>query len=204
MSSKDHWENIYDNKSLSEVSWYQPLPETSINLVKEASSNLEASIIDIGGGDSFLAESLINEGYSSLTVLDISSKALERAKERLGNAAKSVDYIATDILNFNPSDTYEVWHDRAAFHFLTEKDDVDRYVKIATNSILPGGSLILGTFAENGPDKCSGIIINKYSIAELSEVFSAHFDLISGFNQEHDTPFDTIQNFTFIHLKKKK
>jgi 2-polyprenyl-3-methyl-5-hydroxy-6-metoxy-1,4-benzoquinol methylase len=204
MSSKDHWENIYDNKSLSEVSWYQPLPETSINLVKEASSNLEASIIDIGGGDSFLAESLINEGYSSLTVLDISSKALERAKERLGNAAKSVDYIATDILNFNPSDTYEVWHDRAAFHFLTEKDDVDRYVKIATNSILPGGSLILGTFAENGPDKCSGIIINKYSIAELSEVFSADFDLINGFNQEHDTPFDTIQNFTFIHLKKKK
>lgn len=201
---KDHWEKIYANMKLTEVSWYQPTPATSLRLIKSAVTQKEAKIIDIGGGDSFLIDKLLSDGFTDLTVLDISSNAINRAKRRLGAHSEIVNYIISDVVDFNPEEQFDVWHDRAAFHFLTDRDKIKQYINIAKRSIKPGGHLIVGTFAEDGPDKCSNIIIQKYSSTALIDLFSDEFDLVKGFNEEHQTPFDTIQKFTFVHLKKKK
>ncbi len=203
MSTKDHWENIYATKELSEVSWYQPTPTTSIRLVKSADSNKHAAIIDIGGGDSFLTDKLIAEGYSNLTVLDISANAIDRAKERLGTNSENVKYVVSDVVDFNPSEQFDVWHDRAAFHFLANEKEIKKYIETAKNAIKVGGNLIIGTFAEDGPDKCSGIFIKKYSSIDLINLFTYDFDLVKEFNEQHNTPFETTQNFTFVHLKRK-
>jgi 2-polyprenyl-3-methyl-5-hydroxy-6-metoxy-1,4-benzoquinol methylase len=203
MSTKDHWENIYATKELPKVSWYQPTPATSLRLVKSAVSKKDAEIIDIGGGDSFLIDKLLAEGYSNLTVLDISKNAIDRAKQRLGADSEKVNYVVSDIIDFNPENQFDIWHDRAAFHFLTDDEEIKRYIDIAKRAIKHGGNLIVGTFAEDGPDRCSGIRIKKYSSTDLIQLFSDEFDLVKGFNEKHNTPFNTTQNFTFIHLKKK-
>ncbi len=155
----NHWEHIYQTKALNEVSWYQPKPETSLSFFTELQVSPEAKILDVGGGDSFLVDYLLDLGYLDLTVLDISATAIERAKSRLGERAKQVKWIVSDILDFVPQVRYDVWHDRAAFHFLTEEKEVERYVETAAQGIADNGVLILGTFSENGPKKCSGILI---------------------------------------------
>lgn len=201
---KSHWENIYQTKDLKQVSWYQPKPKTSLALISEFNLNKDAAIIDIGGGDSFLADYLLKFGCSNLTVLDISEKALEKAKARLGDDAKKIEWIVSDITKFSPSKKYDLWHDRAAFHFLTEADEIEEYVNLVSKTLKSNGKLIIGAFSENGPTKCSGIEIKQYSYENLIQLFSEHFEKLDCKYVDHETPSGSIQNFTFCTFRKKE
>ena len=201
---KKHWENIYHTKQLNEVSWYQPVPETSLNFIQEFNVPLTAKIIDIGGGDSFLTDHLLDLGYEDITVLDISSKALDRAKERLGERASGVKWIVADIANYKPTEKYDFWHDRAVFHFLTEENDIDNYIETANNSINSSGILTIGAFSEQGPKKCSGIEITQYTEASMTNKLKVHFNKIKCITLDHKTPFDTHQNFIFCSFNRKQ
>ena len=200
---KKHWENIYTTKQLNEVSWYQPQPVTAIRFVEKFNLPKEAKIIDIGGGDSFFADWLLENGYSDITILDVSEAALERAKQRLGDNAAKIKWIVADASNFTAGEQYDFWYDRAAFHFLTEADEVANYISNATAAIADKGIAVIGTFSENGPLKCSGIPIRQYSKEELAAQFENSFEKIECFNEDHKTPFDTVQNFTFCSFGKK-
>lgn len=195
-----HWENVYASKQPEEVSWTQNIPQTSLDLINNFDLPKTASIIDIGGGDSKLVDHLLDQGYKNITVLDISAKALDRAKARLGARAKQVKWIVSDITTFNPSEQYDVWHDRAAFHFLVEADQIEKYLDIARKSIT--GYLIMGTFSEKGPKKCSGLEIQQYAETQLTDQLSDGFQNIRCFNEDHTTPFNTIQNFLFCSFKR--
>ncbi|TNE71591.1 MAG: class I SAM-dependent methyltransferase [Bacteroidetes bacterium] len=197
MDRKAHWENIYQTKLLTEVSWYQPQPSFSFELIEKYSKGKDAKIIDVGGGDSFLVDKLLEEGYTDLTVLDISAKAIERAQERLGSRADRVKWICSDISELNPTEQYDIWYDRAAFHFMTSEQDVEAYKKRLIEATCAGSILIVGTFSENGPTKCSGIEIHQYSEKDLKETFSPEFELLDLINIDHTTPFGTLQNFNF-------
>ncbi|MEG0982952.1 class I SAM-dependent methyltransferase, partial [Algoriella sp.] len=157
---KNHWENIYDTKPLETVSWYQPNPEISIDFIQQFNLSKTAKIIDIGGGDSFFVDHLLDLGFENISVLDISQSAIDRAKERLGIKAEKVNWLVVDIVNFQPLEQYDFWHDRAAFHFLTSENEVKNYIETAAKSISSNGILAIGTFSEQGPTKCSGIEIN--------------------------------------------
>ncbi|MDY7396054.1 class I SAM-dependent methyltransferase [Aureibaculum sp. 2210JD6-5] len=200
---KKHWETIYQTKNIDEVSWYQPKPETSLLFFEKYQIDKNANIIDIGGGDSFLVDNLLELGYQNITILDISEKAIEKVKNRLGNKANLVEWIVKDISSFYPAEKYEVWHDRAAFHFLTSENDISHYATIANKNIIKNGLLILGTFSEKGPEKCSGIEIRQYSEQELSNQFKTSFKNLECFAIDHQTPFDTTQNFVFCTFKKQ-
>lgn len=197
-----HWENIYQTKQLTEVSWYQPTPETSLDMIQQTGILKDAKIIDIGGGDSFLADHLLDLGYEDISVLDISEAAIERAKKRLGERAKLVKWIVSDITRFNPSEKYDCWHDRAAFHFLTDENEIKQYVKTVSECISKGGDLIIGTFSDKGPEKCSGIPIKQYTENSLEKQFSGSFQKIDCNTIDHQTPFNTTQNFIFCRFKK--
>ncbi|WP_278380722.1 class I SAM-dependent methyltransferase [Chryseobacterium arthrosphaerae] len=197
---KNHWENVYETKNPDQVSWTQAKPQTSLDFISSFGLGKEARIIDIGGGDSNLVDFLLQEGYENITVLDISSKALEKAKERLGDAAAKVKWIATDITAFEPAETYDIWHDRAAFHFLTNQEQVSKYMGIAEKSIT--GFMVLGTFSKNGPTKCSGLDIQQYDEESLSSEFESGFEKIQCLTENHTTPFGTVQNFVFCSFKK--
>lgn len=203
INKKEHWENIYQTKELTDVSWYQPIPETSLTFFKQFEVPAQANIIDVGGGDSFLVDHLLALGYQNISVLDISDAAINRAKHRLGDLAEKVTWINEDAAIFKPTQKYDFWHDRAAFHFLTNKKDISNYVKTASQSINSSGILLLGTFSENGPKKCSGIEIHQYSELEMVETFDADFEKIECLNIDHKTPFDTLQNFTFCSFRKR-
>ncbi|RKS53378.1 methyltransferase family protein [Gillisia mitskevichiae] len=202
-SKKKHWETIYNTKKLQEVSWYQPVPVTSLNSINATQLAKDSQIIDIGGGDSFLADNLLSLGYTNVNVLDISENAINRAKERLGQKADDVTWIVSDITTFKPSISYDLWHDRAAFHFLTSEEDIRKYLDTMQQAIKPNGFLILGTFSENGPTKCSGIEIKQYSIEQLKAVIPNTFTFIEGKNIDHPTPSGSLQNFTFCKFQKK-
>ncbi|WP_312298646.1 class I SAM-dependent methyltransferase [Chryseobacterium sp.] len=197
---KDHWENVYETKNPDQVSWTQAKPQTSLDCINSFGLGKDARIIDIGGGDSNLVDFLLQEGYENITVLDISSKALEKAKRRLGDAAAKVKWIATDITAFEPIETYDIWHDRAAFHFLTTREQVSKYIGIAEKSIT--GFMVLGTFSKNGPTKCSGLDIQQYDEESLSSEFESGFERIQCLTEDHTTPFGTTQNFVFCSFKK--
>ena len=198
--NKKHWENIYATKGMQEVSWYQKSPQTSLNLISQLQLSKHASIIDIGAGDSFLVDELLKLGYTNISVLDISVNAIERAKKRLGELAENVKWIVTDITEFNPTEKYDLWHDRAVFHFLTQEKDINIYKKLVDSTI--SGYFLLATFSDEGPDKCSGLEICKYSELDLKNQFEGHFTLIDSFKKDHNTPFETIQNFTFSLFRK--
>lgn len=200
---KAHWENIYENKPLETVSWYQPDPETSLSFVRKAALPKTAKIIDVGGGDSFLVDHLLELGYEDITVLDISGAAIERAKERLGNKAGMVKWLVTDVSDFIPTEQYDLWHDRAAFHFLTDKDEIDTYVKTSAGAITQNGVLVIGTFSENGPVKCSGINIKQYSEQTMTDLFQKHFQKTGCMTVNHTTPSGSVQNFVFCSFRKK-
>ena len=194
---KKHWDNIYQNKRIDEVSWYEPKPTTSLNFVKQFNLSKKAKIIDIGGGDSFLVDHLLNLGYQDITVLDISEKAVEKAKQRLGDKADKVKWIIADAANFHPTDKYDFWHDRAAFHFLTDEKEIESYLDTVNTSIKPTGYLAIGTFSEQGPKKCSGIYIKQYSEQTMTDRLKNFFKKITCITIDHKTPSDTIQNFIF-------
>ncbi|RYJ50578.1 class I SAM-dependent methyltransferase [Flavobacterium petrolei] len=200
---KNHWENIYQTKSLEEVSWYQPTPETSLALIKEFDLPKSAKIIDIGAGDSFLVDHLLDLGFVNITILDISASAIERAKQRLGNKSANIKWIVADASDFQPKEQYDFWHDRAAFHFLTADKEIDNYIQTAANAVSKNGIMVIGTFSEQGPKKCSGIEIQQYSESTLVSRFLKHFEKIECFTIDHKTPFDTVQNFVFCSFKRK-
>lgn len=198
-SRKQHWETVYETKTPEQVSWTQEKPEGSLKFIHDLGLDKDTSIIDIGGGDSKLVDFLLADGYSDVTVLDISGKAIERAKERLGMLADKVTWIESDINDFVPSRTYSIWHDRAAFHFLTSTEEQERYVKLVNSSVTD--FLVIGTFSEDGPLKCSGLEIQQYSESTMVDQFKG-FEKIKCENEKHLTPFDTIQNFIFCSFKK--
>jgi SAM-dependent methyltransferase len=197
-----HWENVFATKEENEVSWFQEKPETSIQLIQSCRVAKDARIIDIGGGDSYLIDSLLDLGYTNLFLLDISENAINRAKKRLGDKAKNVTFIVSDSLNFTSTEPFDVWHDRASFHFLTEEKDVQNYKENVLASLKSNGHFILGTFSEEGPKKCSGLDITQYSVEKMVTIFGNDFELENCFTEDHQTPFDTIQNFIFCHYKK--
>lgn len=199
---KKHWDNIYQTKQLNEVSWFQPTPETSLDFIKAFDVPTSAKIIDIGGGDSFFVDHLLDKGYQDITVLDISEAAIGRAKMRLGNRAQNVKWIVADAANFHPPEQYDFWHDRAAFHFLTDETEISNYLETARKSISPTGVLVIGTFSEQGPKKCSGIEIKQYSESTMTERLADFFKKIRCITIDHKTPFDTIQNFVFCSFRK--
>ena len=199
---KKHWENIYQTKELKEVSWFEPTPETSLGFFKQFNVPLTAKIIDIGGGDSFLVDHLLTLGYQDITVLDISQAAINKAKARLGLEAKSIKWIVADAANFKPIEKYDFWHDRAAFHFLTDETDISKYLETAKKNINPKGILVIGTFSEQGPNKCSGIEIKQYSELSMPERLKAFFKKEACITIDHKTPFDTLQNFVFCSFRQ--
>lgn len=203
MSKRAHWENVFSSKGEKEVSWYQHYPQTSVDFIEGLKLSKEAKIIDVGGGDSYLIDALLEKGYSNLYLLDISAKAIERIQKRLGEKSKKVTFIVSDVLEFNTDVTFELWHDRASFHFLTEEVDIAKYNEIVSKSVVNGGNLIVGTFSTNGPKKCSGLDITQYSETSLEKVFQNDFEKNRCLEVEHQTPFDTIQNFVFCSFKKK-
>ncbi len=199
---KKHWENIYQTKELKDVSWFQPTPETSLDFFKQFNVPTTAKVIDIGGGDSFLVDHLLDLGYQDISVLDISASAIDRAKQRLGEKAKNVKWIVADAATFKPTEKYDFWHDRAAFHFLTDEQEISTYLQTAQESINPTGVLVIGTFSEQGPKKCSGIEIKQYSETTMTDRLKKFFEKIKCITVDHKTPFDTIQNFVFCSFRK--
>ena len=199
---KKHWENIYQTTELKEESWFQPIPETSLNFFKEYKVPTTAKVIDIGGGDSFLVDHLLDLGYQDISVLDISPAAIEKAKERLGDKAKNVKWIVADAANFKPAEKYDFWHDRAAFHFLTDEQEISNYLETAEQNLSSTGVLVIGTFSEQGPAKCSGLEIKQYSESTMTDRLKKFFEKIKCITVDHKTPFDTIQNFVFCSFRK--
>lgn len=199
---KKHWENIYQTKDLKDVSWYQPTPTTSLDFLKQFNIPTTAKIIDIGGGDSFLVDHLLDLGYTDITVLDISAASLDRARQRLGDRSTKVKWIVADAATFVPTEQYDFWHDRAAFHFLTQEQEITNYIDTIQRSIKPTGVLVIGTFSEQGPQKCSGIEIKQYSETTMTDRLKKFFEKVKCITVDHKTPFDTIQNFIFCSFKK--
>lgn len=200
---KEHWENIYLSKSQQEFSWFQSSPTQSINFFETFRLSKDARIIDIGAGDSYFVDYLIEKGYSNIYVLDISSNAIERAKVRLGTHAQSVNWIVADIVDFKSDVKFDFWHDRAAFHFLTSQMQIEKYLNSVNTFIKENRFLTIGTFSDKGPPKCSGLEIKQYSKKELENKFIENFKKIKCVDETHTTPFNTIQNFTFCSFQKK-
>jgi ubiquinone/menaquinone biosynthesis C-methylase UbiE len=201
MENKLHWENIYGTKRPNEVSWTQEIPQTSLDFIRSFNLDKTASIIDVGGGDSKLVDYLLEGGFVNITVLDISTHALERAKERLGTKAEKVKWVVEDITTYKPDTKFDVWHDRAAFHFLVTKEQIETYLNIAKNAVKPNGYVTIGTFSENGPKKCSGLDIKQYSEASLQAQLTSQFVKLKCITEDHTTPFSTTQNFLFCSFQ---
>jgi ubiquinone/menaquinone biosynthesis C-methylase UbiE len=200
---KKHWETIYQTRKLEEVSWFQPTPETSLKFFSAFHIPATAKIIDIGGGDSLLVDHLLDLGYQDVTVLDIAAAALDRAKKRLGDRASQVKWIVADAATFKPTERYDFWHDRAAFHFLTDEAEIENYLDTVQKSIQPEGIVVIGTFSEQGPEKCSGITIKQYSENAMTARLAKYFEKIRCITVDHITPSDKIQNFIFCSFRKK-
>ena len=201
LDRKKHWESVYETKNPDQVSWTQETPKTSLEFILSFGLKKSAKIIDIGGGDSKLVDYLLDAGFQNVTVLDVSSKSLEKAKARLGAKANKVNWIVSDITEFEPHSTFDVWHDRATFHFLTTNQQIKKYIKIATKCV--SGYLIIGTFSSNGPKKCSGLDIKQYDEEELTMELKNGFDKIQCVTEDHLTPFNTTQNFLFCSFKRQ-
>jgi len=201
LDRKNHWETVYETKNPNEVSWTQQVPQTSLDFINSYNLDKTAKIIDVGGGDSKLVDFLLAEGFLNITVLDISSKAIQRAKKRLGAMAQKVKWIESDITEFEPNETYDVWHDRAAFHFLTQPNQIKAYVDLTQKAVV--GHMILGTFSTKGPKKCSGLDVKQYDGETLEATFRG-FEKTACKTEDHRTPFGTTQNFVFCSFKRNR
>lgn len=199
-ATQNHWNTIYRTKDPNQVSWTQEIPKTSLDFIHSFGLTKTAKIIDIGGGESKLVDYLLAEGFENITVLDISAQALDKAKKRLGDKAEKINWVVSDITEFQPDTTFDVWHDRATFHFLTTSEQVAKYIDTARNSV--AGFLAIGTFSDNGPEKCSGLQIKKYSEEKLIAELQNGFDKLRCITEDHITPFDTTQNFLFCSFKR--
>lgn len=199
---KQHWDAVYETKSPDQVSWTQNVPKTSLDFIHSFGLDKTAKVIDIGGGDSKLVDFLLDEGYENITVLDISAKAIEKAKQRLGDKAAKVDWVVSDVTAFQPHTTFDVWHDRATFHFLTTKEQVNKYIDTAQKAVT--GYLTIGTFSEQGPNKCSGLPIHQYTDETLAATLQKGFEKIRCITEDHITPFNTAQNFLFCSFRRNQ
>jgi trans-aconitate methyltransferase len=198
---KQHWENIYQTKQPNEVSWTQEVPTVSLEFVHQFKVPKNAKIIDIGGGDSKLVDWLLSEGYTEVSVLDISEAAIQRAKERLGVTADKVTWIVSDILDFHPTVKYDLWHDRAAFHFQTNPEHINQYLAIVKEAV--DGMVIIGTFSPDGPTKCSGLEIKQYDENSMKVKFEQNqFKNVECKRDDHITPAGIVQNFVFCSFLK--
>jgi SAM-dependent methyltransferase len=203
ISEKEIWEKIYQNKPEEELSWFQPYPKTSMEFLELFNLPLTANIIDIGGGNSHFADFLLERGYTNIWVLDISELAIASAKKRLGEKAVRINWVVADITEFIPAVQFDFWHDRAAFHFLTSEEKINNYISIAEKAIKKDGYLVLGTFSENGPEKCSGLDIKQYTEASMSGRFGVYFERIKCIHEDHLTPSNLVQNFLFCSFRRK-
>lgn len=199
---KKHWETVYETKSPDQVSWTQEIPRTSLDLISSFGMGRDARIIDIGGGDGKLVDCLLNRGFEHVTVLDISEKAIQRAKARLGRKADKVHWVVGDVTEFEPDAPFDVWHDRATFHFLTKDEKISKYVETAREAVR--GFMAIGTFSDRGPTKCSGLEIKQYNEDTLSREFQNGFEKIRCFTEDHTTPFKTTQNFLFCGFRRRR
>jgi len=202
MDSQTHWEKIYKEKAPDAVSWYRPHLETSLTLIEKAAPSCSASIIDVGGGESTLVDDRLARGYENITVLDIAQTAIDTNRKRLGKASERVHWLAADIttVELAPS-AYDVWHDRAVFHFLTTTSDRVTYVRQVARAVRHGGHVIVGTFGPEGPVKCSGLDVVRYDAESLHGEFGIHFRLLGSSKELHLTPFGTIQQFLYCYCK---
>jgi ubiquinone/menaquinone biosynthesis C-methylase UbiE len=199
----DHWQKVYLSKGEQEVSWSQADPEPSLSLIEKFAPSHQFSIVDVGGGASRLVDALCARGYENLTVLDLSTAALETAKQRLGSAAAHVNWIAADATQWQPAQAFDLWHDRAAFHFLVEARDRDAYLDRLRRGVKAGGHAIIATFALDGPEKCSGLPVQRYDPASLAEMLGEAFELIADLPHRHVTPWGAVQSFQFSVLRRK-
>jgi trans-aconitate methyltransferase len=197
VGKKAHWENVYSTKGERDVSWYQESPAPSLELIALAGLSADASIIDIGGGASRLVDALVDQNVGQITVLDLSAAALDAARRRLGGKGKGVEWVVADVTKWEPSQTYDLWHDRAAFHFLTEAGDRAAYLSRLRQALKPGGHAIIATFAPNGPERCSGLPVIRYDAASLAQTLGDGFALVETRNHRHTTPWHSVQRFQF-------
>lgn len=201
---QSHWENVYTKQSdLRSASWFQESPKVVMDWIEAVISDKQAPIIDVGGGDSLFADSLLEKGYQNISVLDISCKALQKARFRLGDKALKMNWICADASEFEPARTYDLWHDRAAFHFLNSEEQKNGYKKALFAGVNPGGWVILATFSKKGPQKCSGLEISQYSEEELRDFMGADFHLEAVKYHDHTTPSGGSQNFIYTLFKRK-
>jgi SAM-dependent methyltransferase len=201
-SRQTHWENVYTTKGEKEVSWFQENPAPSLDLIVLAGVTEDAAIIDIGGGASRLVDELLTRNFRRITVLDLSGAALDAAAKRLGDAASGVRWIVADITKWKPTQTYDLWHDRAAFHFLTDEADQAAYVDRLKRSVRPGGTVIIGTFAPDGPERCSGLPIVRHDATSLGNTLGNDFLLIDTRRHDHATPGGAVQRFQFSTFRR--
>jgi len=202
MSRKSHWDTVYEGKADNEVSWYQSKPELSLSFIKHSNVPRSGNIIDVGGGASQLVDCLVEDGFENITVLDISGAALRVAEKRLGENAKSIDWIEADITQFQCAQTFDLWHDRAVFHFLTQASDRKKYIDLLRQAIRPGGYVIIAAFAIGGPEKCSGLDIVQYDAPKLSRELGETFILVEQEDEAHITPGGKVQAFGYYRFKK--
>lgn len=201
-SLQKHWEDVYAAKGPAEVSWYQATPVTSLSLIRASGAAPATKIIDIGGGASALADHLLAEGFNDITVLDLSSNAIAQSQQRLGASASRVKWITASITNWQPETAYDIWHDRAVFHFLTDEANRDAYREALTRALLPGGSAIIATFAPDGPERCSGLPVVRYSPESLAAELGRGFTLVESVTEDHRTPWGAIQRFIYCRFTR--
>ena len=203
MSARTHWESVYEAKPAEAVSWYAPHLRESLRYVMQASANKNVAIIDVGGGESTLVDDLVDAGYRDVTVLDISVKALEVTRQRLGPPGARVKWLAADILDAElAAGAYDIWHDRAVFHFLTSDEQRRRYVAQVLKALKPGGFAIVGTFGPEGPERCSGLQVSRYAPNELHGAFGEPFELLGSSIELHTTPWGSPQQFVYCYCRR--
>ncbi|MFN0279781.1 MAG: class I SAM-dependent methyltransferase [Pyrinomonadaceae bacterium] len=203
MDKQEHWENVYRTKARNEVSWFREHLDTSLRMIANTGVGKDAAIIDVGGGNSTLVDDLLEHGFIDVSVLDISSKAIDDSKERLGSSAAAVNWLVADITEAElPENHYDVWHDRAVFHFLTDSQDRRKYIERVMRSLKRGGHIIVASFSLEGPQKCSGLDVMRYSPETMHGEFGDAFKLVESVGETHNTPFGTTQDFVYCYCRK--
>lgn len=197
-----HWQQVYTTKHENEVSWFQERPDVSLAMIEAAGATRDSAIIDVGGGESHLVDWLLKDGYRALAVLDVSAAALQIDRQRLGSASADVDWIEADVTTWRPQRQYDIWHDRAAFHFLTEPADRAAYIERLRQALRPAGQVIIGTFALDGPEKCSGLPVQRYDARSLADTLGSDFRLLETRNEIHRTPWQSTQSFQFSRFER--
>ena len=203
MNMKNHWETVYQTKSDQQVSWYREHLDHSLQMILNTNVGKEAAIIDVGGGSSTLADDLLDNGFADVSVLDISAAAMKKSRERLAKRAEQIEWIEADITDVSlPENYYDVWHDRAVFHFLTDAEDRKKYVDLVMRSLKIGGHIIVASFGENGPLKCSGLDVVRYNPQTMHDEFGDEFKLVNSLSENHETPFGSTQEFIYCYCRK--